>query len=298
LVYLQIDKIICRPRCEAVTISPLCRYNDLMVRERTTVIGGRPTRWLEAGEASATLTLVLLHAFPLGADMWRPQLETVPDGWRLIAPDLAGFGGTADHTGPPSIDDFANDLDALAGYLSLRQFVLGGLSMGGYAVFAYLRLNPSHVKGIVLADTKSGADTLQARDGRRKMLDLVAAKGCPAIADEMLPKLLGATTQQVDTGLMLDLRAIIESNSVEGVSRAIQRLRDRPDATPQLASTFVPALVIVGEEDGITPLADAQAMANALPEATLAVLPGAGHLSNLEAPDAFGAALLPWMAAL
>jgi 3-oxoadipate enol-lactonase len=269
-----------------------------MVRERSTAIGGRPTRWLEAGESNTTHALVWLHAFPLGADMWRAQLETVPDGWRLIAPDLAGFGGTEDHTGPPSIDDFAHDLDELASYLGLRQFVLGGLSMGGYAVFAYLRLNASRVKGIVLADTKSGADTPQARDGRQRMLDLVASKGCPGIADEMLPKLLGATTQRVDTGLMLDVRAMIESNSAEGVSRAIRRLRDRPDATPQLARILVPALVIVGEEDDITPLADARALANALPGSTLAVLPGAGHLSNLEAPDAFGAALLPWMAAL
>lgn len=284
--------------CEAVTIYPACRYNDLMVRERSTAIGGRQTRWLEAGEPNTTSTLVWLHAFPLGAEMWRPQLETVPHGWRLIAPDLAGFGGTVDHTGPPGIDDFARDLDELASYLGLRHFVLGGLSMGGYAVFAYLRLNPSRVKGIVLADTKSGADTPQARDSRQKMLDLVASQGSPAIADEMLPKLLGPTTQRIDTGLMLDVRAMIESNSAEGISRAIQRLRDRPDATPQLSRTFVPALVIVGEEDGITPVSEARAMANALPEATLAVLPGAGHLSNLEAPDAFGAALLPWMAAL
>jgi 3-oxoadipate enol-lactonase len=298
LVCLQIHSIIHRPYCEAVTIPAASRYNALMVRERSTAIGGRPTRWLEAGEANTTHALVWLHAFPLGADMWRAQLETVPDGWRLIAPDLAGFGGTADHTGPPSIDDFARDLDELAGYLGLRQFVLGGLSMGGYAVFAYLRLNPSRVKGIVLADTKSGDDPPPAREGRQKRLDLVAAKGCRAIADDMLPKLLGATTQQIDTGLMLDVRAMIESNSAEGVSRAILRLRDRPDATPQLASIFVPALVIVGEEDGITPVADARAMASALPEATLAVLPGAGHLSNLEAPDAFSAALLPWMAAL
>jgi pimeloyl-ACP methyl ester carboxylesterase len=90
---------------------------------------------------------------------------------------------------------------------------------------------------------------------------------------------------------------MIEANSAEGVSRAIQRLRDRPDATPQLSRLTIPALVIVGEEDGITPVADARAMANALPEATLAVLPKAGHLSNLEAPDAFGAAVVPWLAA-
>jgi pimeloyl-ACP methyl ester carboxylesterase len=267
-----------------------------MVREQTTAIGGRTTRWLEAGGANAARTLVLLHAFPLGAEMWRPQLQAAPEGWRVVAPDLAGFGGTADHSGRPSIDDFAHDLDDLAHHLGLRHFVLGGLSMGGYAVFAYLRLNPSRVKGILLADTKSGADTPQARDGRQKMLDLVASKGVAGVADEMVPKLVGPTTQRVAVGTVSHVRAMIEANSAEGVSRSIQRLRDRPDATPQLARANIPALVIVGEEDGITPVAEARAMANALPEATLAVLPGAGHLSNLEAPDGFHAALLPWLA--
>jgi pimeloyl-ACP methyl ester carboxylesterase len=229
--------------------------------------------------------------------MWQPQLAAVPDGWRVVAPDLAGLGGSADHTGKPSIDDFAHDLDDLAHHLGLRHFVLGGLSMGGYAVFAYLRLNPSRVKGIVLADTKSGADTPQARDGRQKMLDLVGSKGVGAIADEMVPKLVGPTTQRAAPAVVSNVRSMIEANTAEGVSRAIQRLRDRPDATPQLSRITIPALVIVGEEDGITPVADARAMASALPEATLAVLPRAGHLSNLEAPDAFGAAVAPWLAA-
>ena len=269
-----------------------------MVREQTTVIGGRTTRWLEAGGTNAARALVWLHAFPLGADMWRPQLEAAPDGWRMIAPDLAGFGASADHAGRPSIDDFAHDLDDFAHHLRLRHFVLGGLSMGGYAVFAYLRLNPSRVKGIVLADTKSGADTPQAREGRQKMLDLVASKGVAAVADEMLPKLLGATTQRTNAGLTAQVRAMIEANGAEGVARSIQRLRDRPDSTPLLPRLAIPALVIVGEEDGITPVADARAMASALPESTLAVLPRAGHLANLEAPEAFAAGLLPWLAAL
>lgn len=269
-----------------------------MVREHITAIGGRATRWLEAGGANAARTLVWLHAFPLGADMWRPQLEAVPDGWRVVAPDLAGLGGTADHSGRPSIDDFAHDLDDLAHQLGLRHFVLGGLSMGGYAAFAYLRLNPSRLKGIILADTKSGADTPQARDGRQKMLDLVASKGVTGVADEMVPKLLGPSTQRADVGLVAQVRAMIEANGAEGVSRSIQRLRDRPDATPQLSRATVPALVIVGEEDVITPVVEARAMADALPESTLAVLPRAGHLSNLEAPDAFRAAVLPWLAAL
>ena len=197
-----------------------------MTKERTTVIAGRQMRWLEAGSVEATRTLVWLHAFPLSAEMWRPQLDASPEDWRVVAPDLAGFGGTADHDGRPDIDDFARDLDELILYLGLRRFVLGGLSMGGYATFAYLRLHAERVAGVILADTKSGADTPQARDGRQKLLDLVDSSGVPAIADEMLPKLLGATTQREDPGVVLHVRNLIESNGAAGVSRAIERLRD------------------------------------------------------------------------
>lgn len=255
-------------------------------------------RWLEAGDTGGARTLIWLHAFPLCADMWRPQLDAAPAGWRVVAPDLAGLGGTADHGGAAAIADYAGDVFALADQLGVRRFVLGGLSMGGYAVFACLRLDASRVRGIVLADTKSGADSPQAREGRQKMLDLVAAAGVAGVADEMLPKLLGATTRRDDPGLVAHVRRLIETNTAPGVERAIARLRDRPDSTPQLAGILVPALVVVGEEDGITPVSDARAMAGALPDATLAILPRAGHLANLEAPEAFQGALAPWLAGL
>ena len=266
-----------------------------MTKERTTVIAGRQMRWLEAGPVEATRTLVWLHAFPLSAEMWQPQLDASPEDWRVVAPDLAGFGGTADHDGRPDIDDFARDLDELILYLGLRRFVLGGLSMGGYAAFAYLRLHAERVAGVILADTKSGADTLQARDGRQKLLDLVDSGGVPAIADEMLPKLLGATTLREDQGVVLHVRNLIESNGAAGVSRSIQRLRDRPDSTPDLARIAVPALVIVGEEDSITPVAEARAISGAIRESTLVIVPRAGHLANIERPEPFNTAVGKWL---
>ena len=269
-----------------------------MVRDHGTAVSGRPIRWLEAGPPDSTQALVWLHAFPLSAEMWRPQLERPPEGWRVIAPDLAGFGGSSDHPGQASIDDFAQDLDELARHLGLRHFVLGGLSMGGYATFAFLRLAPGRVRGVVLADTKSGADTPAARDGRQKMLDLVNARGVGAVADEMVPKLLGGTTLRADQPLVQRVRQLIEANSADGVSRAIQRLRDRPDSTPLLSRLTVPALIVVGEEDGITPISDARAMAGAIADATLTTLPRAGHLSNLENPAAFDAALRSWLATI
>ena len=267
-----------------------------MARIRTAEVNGRRTRWLEAGGADARRALVWLHAFPLSAEMWRPQLAAPPAGWRVIAPDLSGCGGSEDHDRRAHIDDFAADLDGLAELLALDRFVLGGLSMGGYAAFAYLRLRPERVEGLVLCDTRSAADTPQARAGREKMLRLLQDRGVHGVADEMLPRLLGKTSLDQRPELEGRVRGLILSNSSFGLARAIARLRDRPDATPQLAALQMPALVMVGEEDAITPVDDARAMAAAIPGGTLVTVPKAGHLSNMENAEAFNGAVGPWLA--
>ena len=269
-----------------------------MTPERTAKLGGRTVRWLEGGTPNAARTLVWLHAFPLTAEMWRPQLDAAPAGWRVVAPDLAGFGGTDDTDGPASVDDFATDVAALADHLGVDRFVLGGLSMGGYATLAGVRLIASRLEAIVLADTKAGADTAQAREGRAKMLSLVASEGVGAVADEMLPKLLGGTTQRDEPGVVAHVRGLIERNSARGVARGIERLRDRPDSTPLLPAIDRPTLIVVGEEDGITPVAESRAMQAKIPHSTLAVLPRAGHLANLEAPGGFNAAVASFLAAV
>jgi 3-oxoadipate enol-lactonase len=130
------------------------------------------------------------------------------------------------------------------------------------------------------------------------MLRVVDEQGSAGVADEMLPKLLGGTTRRVRPSIEARVRALIEANSAEGLRRAIIRLRDRPDASPQLPRIGVPILVIVGEEDAVTPIEDARAIIAGAPDARLAILPEAGHLSNLENPASFNAALRPWLAGL
>lgn len=272
------------------------RYNERMVRERTTKLDGRRLRWIESGHEGSGRVALWAHAFPLSAEMWRPQLEAVPHGWRYVAPDLAGFGGTDDTEGAPSIDDFARDLAGVADHLGLDRFVLGGLSMGGYSVFAAVRRFAPRLAAVVLADTKAGADSPAAREGRQKMLGLIASDGVGAVADEMLPKLLGAASQR-DAGLVARVRALVEANSARAVARAVERLRDRPDSTALLARMSMPSLVVVGEDDGVTPPAEAHGMAAALPNPTLHVIPRAGHLANLEAPAAFNDAVAAWLEA-
>jgi pimeloyl-ACP methyl ester carboxylesterase len=254
--------------------------------------------WLESGSSSATRVIVWLHAFPLSSAMWTRQLEAMPGGWRAIAPDLAGLGQTVDHDGTPLIEDFARDVDALMSALSAESAVIAGLSMGGYTALALHRVAPARVAGLILANTKSTPDTPQARAGREGMLNVVESRGAGGVADEMMPKLLGRTTQSSRPEVAATVRGLIESNTTAGIARAIKRLRDRPDSTPQLASISVPTLVLTGEEDVIISLDDSRALSTGIAGATLSVLPASGHLASLETPDAFNAAVLAWLGTL
>ncbi len=265
-----------------------------MVRERTVEVGAERVRYLEAG---AGWPVLLIHAFPLNADMWRPQIERVPDGWRFIAPDLRGFGsgGAAPHA-TPSMDAFAGDIAALLDALEIDRAVIGGLSMGGYITFALLRKSPERFDAVLLANTRAPADTAEGVAARQKMSELVRAAGPRAVADQMTPKLLGQTTARARPHLADTVRAMIESNTAEGIDAAIHAMMRRPDSSPMLKAISVPALVVAGEEDTFIPLADAEALDRDIPRSRLVVLPGAGHLSNLEAAEDFSLALADFLA--
>jgi pimeloyl-ACP methyl ester carboxylesterase len=266
-----------------------------VIREARQTLGGRSTRYLEAGSG---WPVILLHAFPLNADMWRPQLEQVPDGWRMIAPDLRGFGPEAEiQSGarPPTMDDLAGDVDELMDALEISEAAIGGLSMGGYVAFALCRRAPERFSAMILADTKPQADTPEGQEARRTMIELVRARGAAAVADGMLPKLLGPTTRNTRPQLAATVRQMIESASVEGITGALEAMLRRPDSTGDLPGIACPTLVIVGAEDGITPLSDAEAMQVGIARSRLVLLPEAGHLSNLETPDAFSRAVADFL---
>lgn len=260
-----------------------------MVRETVVTIGGRRTRYLAAGSG---WPVVLLHAFPLNADMWRPQLDRTPEGWRYIAPDLRGFGpGGQDPGGPVTMDDFAGDVMALLDSLELEAATIGGLSMGGYVTMAMFRAAPERFTGVILADTRPQADSAEAREGRRTMLATVRDGGPSAVVEQMLPKLLGETSRRSRPGVEAEVRRMASANSTAAVAGAIEAMMSRRDSTDVLPRMSRPALVIVGQEDTITPPADAEGMQRLLPRSRLVMLPGAGHLSSLETPDTFASAL-------
>jgi pimeloyl-ACP methyl ester carboxylesterase len=264
-------------------------------------IGARTIAYLDSAPGDASRrTLVLLHAFPLGAGMWERQISAIPSAWRLITPDLRGFGGSTDPetSGSPSMDDYAADVIDLLAELGTTRAVIGGVSMGGYATFAVLRLAPERIEGVVLANTRAGADTPQGRENRRAMLALVDREGPAGVAREMVAKLLGRTTRETNPAAESTVRRLVKQHSNGAIRGAIVRMMNRPDSTPLLPGLRVPTLIIAGDEDELTPADEARRMADAVPGSTLVVIPSAGHLSNLEQPDAFNRALTGFLNAL
>ena len=262
---------------------------DHMVRESRATIDGRTVRYLDAGSG---WPVVLIHAFPLNANMWRPQLERVPEGWRFIAPDMRGFGPDAvGDSGLVTLDDMAADVAGLLDFLGIDPAVIGGLSMGGYIALALFRRAPERFSGMILADTKAQADTAEGLEGRRKMIALARAEGPNGVAESMLPRLLGSTSTKRRPELSDKVRAIIASCRTQAIVSAIEAIMARSDSTPDLARISCPTLVIVGEEDVLTPVGDAVAMQNQISRSRLVILPEAGHLSSLEVPDGFALAV-------
>jgi 3-oxoadipate enol-lactonase len=251
-------------------------------------------RYLEAMPPPASRprgVVVLLHAFPINARMWEGQLALADTGWHVIAPQFRGVDGAAADPPGGSIDDYAGDVVDLLDGLHIKQAVIGGLSMGGYVAFAMLRHAARYFQGLILADTKPQADTPEAVEGRKKMLALVQQKGPAAVAEEMLSKLLGETTRRTNPAVVEHVRSLILASSADAIAGEIHALMSRPDSTPLLATIHFPTLIVVGEEDTVTPPALSHEMHNGIAGSELAVIPGAGHLSNLERPDSFNAAL-------
>lgn len=233
--------------------------------------------------------VILLHAFPLSAALWRVQLTSLRDRMRMIAPDLRGFGGSGGNPPAQSLDDYASDVLELLDALGLDQVVLAGLSMGGYIAFALLRRAPERISGLLLADTRATADSDEVRATRAANAELVLREGSAALASRVLPNLVAP---QASEALRAELLQIAAANPPEGIAAALHAMAARPDSTSLLANIRVPTTVVVGAEDALTPPAEARTMHEAIPESRFVVIPGAGHLSAIERPAEFNLALV------
>jgi pimeloyl-ACP methyl ester carboxylesterase len=256
--------------------------------------------YLERNPSGARGTLVFLHAFPLNADMWAPQLDAIPRFWRLIAPDFRGFGesdtdGGGSESARLTLEDYARDVVGLLEELAVRNPVLAGLSLGGYVAFAAMRLQTIQPSGLILADTRPQADTEEGLAGRQRMIGLVDREGAAGVANEMLPKLVSDETRQNQPDVVERVRRLILAAPPDAIKAALYRMMARPDSSAQLAQVLCPTLILVGERDLLTPPNLSYDMQARLTDATLETIPSAGHISNLEQPEAFNGALIRFL---
>mgnify|MGYP005850110989 CR=1 FL=1 len=229
--------------------------------------------------------LVLLHGFPLDSRVWEAQVQALSDQYRVIAPDLRGFGKTKS-TGQFSMESLADDIHELKTQLGVRPCALAGLSMGGYVAQAYIKKYPTDFAALILVDTKPEADTTEAQHNREKMAADARSGGSKAVADQMMPKMLAPSAYVSRPQVVEKLRQIMESQDAESLAQACLAMRDREDFRSELASIAVPVLCIYGESDAITPPTVGQWIVSQVSHGRLAVIPGAGHMAPLEQPEA------------
>jgi 3-oxoadipate enol-lactonase len=242
--------------------------------------------------------IVLLHGFPLDCRIFAPQLAALSERFRLIAPDFPGFGRSRGGDRPFTITSLADDVYTLLRNLGALPCVLGGLSMGGYVAQAFAKEHPSELKGLMLIDTKSEADTAEGKQKRDKMIEQArGADGSKAVADAMFPNMLTPEHAQ-RPDIAQPLREMMEACPARTIEQALAALRDREDYTYLLPSIAVPTLIVVGQQDAIAPPAIAEAMHRAIPRSTLAVIPDAGHLTTIEKPHDATAAIREFAQAL
>ena len=242
--------------------------------------------------------LLLFHAFPLARWTWDAQARALSPTFRVVRTDARGFGESAPGGPVLDMDTIADDGVRILDHLGIDRAVVGGCSMGGYAAFSFARRHPGRLAGLYLQDTKAAPDTDEARAGRRALAARVLAEGAAAAADALLPKLVGETTRRDRTDVVARVREGILAARPGAIAAALAGLGAREDSRPTLGGIRVPTLVLVGEEDAIAPPAEAEAMAAAIADARVVRVPGAGHLANLEAPDAVDAALAAFLDAI
>jgi len=259
----------------------------------TASLNGTELHWRDAGRG--TQAVLLLHAFPLHSGMWSRQIEALAATHRVIAPDYRGLGGTGGSPEPSTMALLAGDVRALLGHLRIERAAVVGLSMGGYLALELWRQAPGLFTGVALCDTKAGPDTPEGAAGRETFARSALTQGLHWVADQMTPKLLKPSPE---AAAVAEVRTLIGGGTPVGVAAAQRGMALRPDSTPTLGTITCPALVVVGEEDGLTPPPEAERLAAGIRGARLARIQGAGHLPNIEQPAAFNEVLARFLAGL
>ena len=237
--------------------------------------------------------LLFVHGFPLSRGAWQKQIDALRSSYRVIAPDLRGFGESEARTGPVTMAQYTDDLHALLQQLKSGPVVLIGHSMGGYVSFAFLRQYPKMVHGLVLVGTKAAKDTPEAAAGRRATAEKVQANGIEVVIEAMAPKMLAADNH--DRAMAEQVRGLMTPSKPAGVIGALLGMAERPDVTAELACISVPTLVITGADDTLIPSRESEKLAQSIPGSQLNIVPHAGHLVAFEQADKFNHVLNEWL---
>jgi pimeloyl-ACP methyl ester carboxylesterase len=232
-------------------------------------------------ESGTGLPVVLVHGFPLDHRIWRKQVHDLAPVCRVITPDLRGFGKSAGGGGF-TIASLAEDLYLLLSQIHALPCVMGGLSMGGYVALAYERQYAATLRGLMLIDTRAGADSLEGRAGRNAMIEVARTQGSAAIAEKMLPKMVAGGNVDGTSEVVRELKEIMEACPVHTIEHALAAMRDRLDYQPTLSRIAAPTLIVAGEMDVLIPAGQSEEMHKGIRGSTISMIAGAGHIAPME----------------
>ncbi len=240
---------------------------------------------IEYDDIGNGVPLLLIHGFPLDRTLWRTQIAGLSQLYRVIAPDLRGFGQSSETAGEAvTMDQYATDLKSLLDSVNVKQAVVGGLSMGGYIALAFYAQYPDRVKGLILANTRAVPDSEDSKQGRLTNAQKVGEIGTGFLVESMAPKMLGNAAKPE---IGITVRGMMASQRAAGIASALRGMAIRPDRTALLRFATVPVLIVSGSQDVLIPPSDSETMHALIPDSRLVIIPDAGHLSNLDKADAF-----------
>src|SRR5690349_1091801 len=260
---------------------------------RFAALRGITMAYLDLGSGPVVL---LLHGFPFDKSMWSDQIEALSSsGFRVIVPDLRGLGETNAAGEISTMDDMARDAATLLDHLQVVEAVVCGLSMGGYVAFEFAHLFPTRLRGLVLAGTRAPADNEQEKAGREQQAQTMLRAGMVPISIATLPKLLAERTRAEKPDVIKRVRTMITQSDPKGAAAAQRGMAARRDYTNDLPRINTPTLIIVGREDPIRPVSDAEFMHERIPDSRLEVIEDAAHMTNIEQAEVFNDAVASFL---
>lgn len=246
-------------------------------------------------EAGRGAPLLLLHGYPLHRKMWQAQVEALHERYRVITPDVRGFGESEATPGVYGMDLLADDLATLIRHLQCGAAIIAGHSMGGYILFAFYRKYPELVRGLILVSTRAVADSAEGKANREALAQRIEQEGPQAAVEKMLAPMMAAASVAAKPSLKNEVEEMMRSASIHGLAGASRGMAARREATDLLSKINVPTLILSGTADALIPHTESEKMAQAIPHARLHLIEGAGHLLSMERPEEMNRVLKEWL---